>query len=512
MDTKICGNCQHENNGDRYFCEECGALLIKQKFSNPQIYETTELKVMRIVDNLRNNTPHTPVVWHDTIDRYAKTVERVRALLALPGMEHYTQLCDKMDKFIDFCQKPEFQIAFVGTIKTGKSTLINALLGRNYASMDVTPETAALTKFRFSPIDYINITFYSHQEWEALMKPLQESKSFRSETFMKEYKKLKAEREKDKWLGHKPLHKEIPNNDLIKELHTWSTSKRAEHYFVKEIEVGISTLPNSFPNDVVFVDTPGLSDPVAYRSEITKRYIRKANAILVCVDAQRMNKEEIDTISTVFSISSHNKEKVHIIATHWDTLNHPEEDWKKQKKHMVGQLTGKGFFDTPEFAEANILYSAAYIYNLCQDIDKLSLDDIFTSLGPFALKMRCVDLRDRKGMKQKLTEASNIDNIRRTIEDRLLKKYRELLSEDMKKTYIDIVQNVKRIAEDDRKAMRELIDVSSKDIAQLEARVERLGQERQEIQNNSKQLQAALRAVQTSTDQRLQTILSKLTV
>ena len=45
-----------------------------------------------------------------------------------------------MDTFLKKCKGAEFHIALVGAIKAGKSTLINAILGYDYASTKVTPE------------------------------------------------------------------------------------------------------------------------------------------------------------------------------------------------------------------------------------------------------------------------------------------------------------------------------------------------------------------------------------
>ena len=122
------------------------------------------------------------------------------------------------------------------------------------------------------------------------------------------------------------IFKSLGRNQIEDELTKWSSSRSPVHYFVKEIEVGISSLPKDFPPQVVFVDTPGLLDPVAYRSELTKQYIRRADAVFVCVQAKSIQQPEIETISSVFSFSSNDKEKVHIVATQWDTMNNPEKD------------------------------------------------------------------------------------------------------------------------------------------------------------------------------------------
>ena len=63
-------------------------------------------------------------------------------------------MLEKLESFIKKTEEAQFQIAFVGTIKAGKSTLINALLQGQYASTNVAPETAVLTKFGDSKCNY----------------------------------------------------------------------------------------------------------------------------------------------------------------------------------------------------------------------------------------------------------------------------------------------------------------------------------------------------------------------
>lgn len=501
--TIKCPKCGKENIGNRYFCKECGTLLDKSAFPNESVYKDAELKIMRIIENLEL-TPHSKVLWNATVDMYTQKVEKYRAIMKLPEMKATGGVDEKMEDFLDLCTKPEFQIAFVGTIKTGKSTLINALLGHNYASMAVTPETAALTKFRSSPRDYVCVTFYTKNEWQELWA----SRTSGADAFMKEYTELNADAVKDKWVDHEPVYKEIANGDIEKELSIWSSSKHAEHYFVKEIEVGISSLPEDFPKQVVFVDTPGLSDPVAYRSEITKQYIRKANAVFVCVDAQKVQKDEIETISSVFSFSSHNKNKVHIIATHWDKLNKPEEDWLEQKNWLKKRLIGKGFYDTAEMAEKNIMHSAAHIYNLCRDFEEISSDDRIT-LMQFALGMR-MDIANLKYCLPDMKVKTNIESIRQVVTDKLASNYQLLLCQDIEKKYLDIMYTLKRIAKEDQKETASIIEVASADIEKMKAKVEEQKKNYDEIMACRQQLTAILKTVENNTQKRLDAILPQL--
>ena len=499
----ICPKCGKENTSTRYFCKNCGSLLDKSAFSDEHVYEEAELKIMRIIENLEK-TPHSSVLWNDTVDMYTRKVEKYKAIMSLPEMKSDGGISEKMTDFLELCTKPEFQIAFVGTIKTGKSTLINALLGHNYASMAVTPETAALTKFRSNPRDYVRVVFYSKSEWQQLWA----SRTSGADAFMKEYNELNAAAYKDQWVGHEPVYKEIANSNIEQELATWSSSKHAEHYFVKEIEVGISSLPENFSKQVVFVDTPGLSDPVSYRSEITKQYIRKANAVFVCVDAQKVQKDEIETISSVFSFSSHNKNKVHIIATHWDKLNCPEEDWKEQKNWLLKRLVGKGFFDTEEMAEKNIMHSAAHIYNLCRDFGSIDNKEKKT-LMQFALGMD-LDITNLQGCIPDMKAKTNIDSIRQIVTDKLAGNYQILLCQDIEKKYLDIMYTLKRIAKEDQKEIKGIIEMTTADIEKMKAKVEEQKKNYEEIMACRQQLTAILKTVESNTQKRLNVIFSQL--
>ena len=192
MDKKfvVCEKCGSKNGGDRTFCEKCGTILGNDDFENPDLLKSEEFKIKRIKQNILS-TPHKSVLWNDIIDLYVKKVEQYKAFYNVEDLENSSKATtiEKMNRFLDLCSHGEFQIAFVGTIKTGKSTLMNALLGKDYASEAVTPETAALTKFRSSVKDYVKVTFYSKEEWDKLWKSISSNK----DVFLLEYKELHAD-------------------------------------------------------------------------------------------------------------------------------------------------------------------------------------------------------------------------------------------------------------------------------------------------------------------------------
>jgi Predicted GTPases len=502
-----CPVCSTENNAERYFCSKCGDFLKQNELSNASKCSEEEFKIKRIINNIPK-TPHNEIFWNKTADEYCRKIERIKALFEVSGesRDTYISIIDQMKDFLDTCKNPEYQIAFVGTIKTGKSTLINALLGKNYASMAVTPETAALTKFRKSPKDYVHVSFYTDTEWKALWK----SMSSAADTFLNEYLELNGDQHKAEWINHEDIHIVLSNDEVQQELSKWSSSQSPEHYFVKEIEVGISTLPNNFPPEVVFVDTPGLSDPVAYRSNITKNYIKKANAVFVCVDAQKINKEEIETIASVFSFSAHNKKKVHIIATHWDTMNQPVEDWEKQKQYLRSKLCSKVYFDTIEDAESNIMPSAAFIYNICRDIKLLNKNEK-NPLYAFLIKMygyeAIAEIDEYLPILKKMT---NIDNIRTVINDRLVSRHSELMLQDLTKEYKNIMLLCRRYVETSKQDADKIVSAANSNLETLEKQLDSAQKDFDKIVRSQEMLNAALTTVKKKTETRLNGVLTHL--
>ena len=516
-----CCRCSKDNPDRRYFCIKCGAFLKADSIVNKSLVKLPEIKMMRILENMKY-VPHTSIVWNSVVDKYVSDVEKYRALCEIDDISDiYTSaLANEMEEFLSKCKNNEFQIAFVGTIKTGKSTLINALLGKNYASMSVTPETAALTKFRSSEKDYIKVVFYSKSEWKALWNSISSS----ADKFMAEYKELNADAQKDKWIGHEEVINYVVNDDIEEALKPWTSSQYPEHYFVKEVEVGISNLPKEIPSQVVFVDTPGLADPVAYRSQRTVDYINKADAVFVCIDAQKIQQAEIETINSVFSFSagqkhkdeveSTGKKKVFVVATHWDILNDPEDDWMDQKEYLYKQLTGKACYETREMAAANITYAAAYIHNLCRDFHCFSNSDqkkAKKSLRNFLNhyeddseepKMKVVEELDFMSYK------ANVWYICEIINERLIAQYKEILLENIKNQYKSIQYTLKRIVREASKRNKEMLEVAQADIEECRRKIANHQNECQNLRECQENLRAYIQDAEERTQEKLEEMLA----
>lgn len=527
MEKTACSSCGYQNGEKTYFCKKCGRFLLSADFGDANAVAGMEFKLKRIAVNLEEN-PHIEIPWNDAVDAYAHKVERIESLLRLDDLGvQKGELMQKVDAFLQMCRNPDFEIALVGAVKAGKSTLVNALLGKNYASTDPNPETAVLTKFRSSEKDYVRVKFYSEKEWERLWKSVQKD----AEKFKQLYRELDAGKHKEEWIGHADRYVELPNSEIEEELKKWSSSHSPVHFFVKEIEVGISILPKEFPKQVVFVDTPGLFDPVAFRSQVSVDYIQSANAVLVCVKAGDLHGEEVKTVESVFSFSGNKQEKVFIIATNWDKLNNVVEDWDKRLRYMVDSFTGKAFYPSQKMAADNIMYADSYHYNLCREYDALSRGEK-REIDIFLMKLQTsVEIAKDKGdtvpgrldglmdlemgplsqeALKKLMDATNIQNVNKKINTQIVSQYEDLLLGDITNLYNDIMYMTKRIAGERKNMLEERITISRADLKQIEEKLEETKRNRDEFQRRKKQLEAALGSLDKITQKRLTQILSRL--
>lgn len=468
------------------------------EFSNEEVRKEYEAKyehLKKIADEKINDKAY---LWDATVQRYASKMIRINKILNSEGIKK--QITNKMFKdietFLKKCSNAEFHIALVGAIKAGKSTLINALLGYEYASTKVTPETASLTKFKKGESNYIKVSFFQKNEWEKLWKSAEDSKA---EVFLEEYKNLNAEEEKNKWLN-KNEQEFICNSqdELVEEIQKWTSSKSACHYFVKEVEVGLKDF--QLPEGIVLVDTPGLDDVVEYRSNITRDYINRANAVLVCVKSDALTGSELNTISSVFSNTRYNPEKVYIIATQIDTLNRPKENWKEQCNEWLKYLKGKSAYGDLRLAEKNLIPVSAYLYTLLRQYNEITDgSDKYWDLDSIVRKFRIKDINEHY---HELLDFTQIERLKNKMQQEIVDRYKELLIDDIKNSYSLCEDSIRETLKNIEKAQKELIEASKNGIEEIRKKQEEYNKKYQEAEQDKKELDALLKKLKTVTTQR----------
>lgn len=462
-----------------------------------RIYENRVKELKDLADSPVNNPAY---LWDETVQRYAAAMERTKKLLQVEGISSYITagMMKNIDTFLKKCSDAEFHIALVGAIKAGKSTLINALLGYEYASTKVTPETAALTKFKKSDDNYVKLLLYTKEEWDSLWKSAVEGNA---DIFLEEYKTLNADEEKNKWLGISP--RKVTCNtqeELVKEITRWTSSKSPVHYFVKEVEVGLKDF--ELPKGVVLVDTPGLDDIVEYRSDITRDYIDRANAVLVCVKSDALTGQEMHTIYSVFSNVRYNPEKVFVIATQLDTLNRPLENWQAQRLEWIKHLKRKGAFGNEQLAERNLIPVSAYLYTLLKEYNTYAQDDQsdkMFDLKSILFKLRVCDLHANY---QRLCDFTQIETLKRKINNDIVVRYKKLLTEDVTNSYLICKEEIQNSMRKIKKEQEDIIKTSQGGIEEIRKKQKEFTQKYEETKDDKRELESMINRLQTITRKR----------
>lgn len=441
-------------------------------------------------------------LWDKTVKRYAVAMQRVKKVLSSDGIHDYitTGMMKNIDTFLNRCANAEFHIALVGAIKAGKSTLINALLEYEYASTKVTPETASLTKFRKADANLVKVTFYTKEEWDKLWKSAQDAKAT---VFLEEYDVLGAESEKDKWLSHSQQRIVCSEKTkLVDEIMKWTSSKSPVHYFVKEVEVGLTDFP--FPEGVVLVDTPGLDDVVEYRSDITRDYIDRANAVLVCVKSDALTGQEMHTIYSVFSNTRYHPEKVYIIATQLDTLNRPEKSWIEQRKEWLKHLKGKGAYGSLQLAEANLIPVSAYLYTLLLEYNTYANDDTnekYWDLDSILSKLR-IRATDFHANYERLKEFTNIRMLQNRIEIEIVSRHKEIMIEDIQNSYSICKEEIRSCLKKIRNEQEDIIKTSKGGIEEISKKQKEFTRKYEEAKSDKKELEMLINKLRIITQKR----------
>lgn len=353
--STTCGSCGHPIESHQLVCSFCGAL--SKSFPYELVDFDIEKKCMAEVEELakiikESNCNDDDWLYQELDDKFRK-MKKIKNIaykaMKDKGEENapvYRKIYGLTQKFFSDYRKRRIEIAVVGTVKAGKSSLINALIGTRLASVDPTPETSILVKYRTtSEGNYLKINFYTEAQWNKLWSTAKNAMVFRNE-----YDRLGAENIKYEYLNKPQKYITCSSEELPRIMMEWSKSDAPKHFFVKEIEVGYQS--DTIPHDVFLVDTPGLSDPVRYRSDITRRYIKRSDWILACITGENLScQPEFNFLSKVISNKGGDVSKIFVVATKKDMLTNAEGE-KKEKEFLIrlGELYNNDSMAVSRFA------------------------------------------------------------------------------------------------------------------------------------------------------------------
>jgi len=214
---------------------------------------------------------------------YSKLIEEIRKINTSTGVQELTNPLQTM--LLD--EEQTINIAVIGQFKSGKSSLINSLIGENILPVDVVPATAIITQLQYSSRPELFVRFTDES---TAIFPLSDLSKYTTE-------------------------KENPNN-------------------IHKVALAQVRHPKlEFFQNVSFVDTPGLGSFYRHNSQTTFQWLPFTGVALVSVCADRPLSAEDEKLIEGVALYCPD---VALVITKTDYCNHTQLE--KIKKHITDSL------------------------------------------------------------------------------------------------------------------------------------------------------------------------------
>lgn len=229
--------------------------------------------------------------------------------LELQKLSFNENLKSRLQKTLEKFQNLEFNIAITGVMNAGKSSLLNALLRKDFLGVSNIPETANLTVLSYGKSEEARIYFWDKKEWQNIL----ENSHFNTD--LKEFiDKLNKSVNIEDFIKDKTLIQSI----ALKELQNFSSAKNKISALIKKIE--IKTSLEFLKNNISIVDTPGLDDVVIQREIVTNEYLRESDFLIHLMNAsQSLTQKDVDFL--VHCLLNSRLSKFLIVLTKADLLS-----------------------------------------------------------------------------------------------------------------------------------------------------------------------------------------------
>lgn len=203
------------------------------------------------------------------------------------------------------------QIAFIGQMNAGKSSLINALIGApDFLPTEITPWTTVVTNLYFGvpnkPAGGAFFEFFNETEWRQLAEGSGRVRSltertipnFPWESFHQQVSEMRNRAEKQLGPRYQELLGKQHSYDIVipglleryiaaeSPLDDEGTATAGEFSIITKAAHIYSDL-TSFLYPTVVIDTPGINDPYLVRDEITRQNLERGNIFVIVVTARQ---------------------------------------------------------------------------------------------------------------------------------------------------------------------------------------------------------------------------------
>lgn len=187
-----------------------------------------------------------------------------------------------IEKTEDFFREDrKLNIGVIGQVKAGKSSFLNTMIfdGKDVLPRASTPKTATLTKIEYAEQNSIEITYYTEEEWADVEARAKVDSALDEYRVAKEIIKLAQSQQLD--VQHY-LQKGTETVDfaseeeLMAQLNNYVGESGKLTALVKFVTLKVN---NDELKEISIVDTPGLNDPIASRTDKTKQFMEVCDVV-----------------------------------------------------------------------------------------------------------------------------------------------------------------------------------------------------------------------------------------
>ena len=161
----------------------------------------------------------------------------------------------ELDGIKNYLNNQKFSIGITGVMNAGKSTMLNALMGKEILGSAVVPETANLTVVKHSDGEKARVYYWNKAEWARIENAAKELESMRD--YVSETHKIFGD-DLSSYIKEESRFDEVDVKDLS--LYTSAEASGKKCNLVKYVE--LSSNLDFLRDGIEIVDTPGLDDPV----------------------------------------------------------------------------------------------------------------------------------------------------------------------------------------------------------------------------------------------------------
>jgi GTPase Era involved in 16S rRNA processing len=269
---------------------------------------------------------------------------------------------EKKRVWIERLEQEEFPVAFFGSFSAGKSTMINAILGREILPENTKSTTAFPTIIKKGSEDKVSIWYINDDTKDTIWnkqcvdigykidkkltrKPEESHSSHleRVKSAISEYHNISGQIDSKPLATLEQLFEGWNNNKYqtpqksiqLSELKDYVEGHQ-DSLFIDRIEVYLKDI--EIPEDIVFVDLPGLNVANDRHTQFTKEYIQeKAKAFVVCMKPNSLLEgKEIEFLEETNRKDPTILQRSFWVINQWDTLN---ELQKQQEDANFNQKT-----------------------------------------------------------------------------------------------------------------------------------------------------------------------------